>query len=161
MNADSRDMSNAGATSGRSPRSRSRASRGARSTPTRRDSLYAKHYPVWAGLTPLGVAGAWDAMTRPPANAPLDYRRGVSTGPLAPIVVAATYTGRALELGVSFRPAAIGAADVRAAIDRFVADLESLQGPSPPPGHSDEPSPDSAGAVPREHDVAFEASRLD
>ena len=111
---------------------------------TRRDSLYAKHYPVWAGLTPLGVAGAWDAMTPLAGERPLDYRRGVSTGPLAPIVVAATYTGRALELGVSFRPAAIGASEVRAAIDRFVADLESLQGPPPPPGHSDESSPDSA-----------------
>jgi len=112
---------------------------------SRRDSLYAKHYPVWAGLTPLGIAGAWDAMTAAAGERPRDYRRGVSTGPLAPIVVAATYTGRALELGVSFRPAAIGASEVRAAIDRFVADLESLHGTSSPPGQSYEPSPADAG----------------
>ena len=47
-------------------------------------------------------------------------------GPLAPIVVAATFTGTSLELGVSFRPAAVPAADVRAVLDRYVASLEEL-----------------------------------
>jgi hypothetical protein len=50
----------------------------------------------------------------------------VSTGPLAPIVVAATFSGSSLELGVSFRPAAVPAADVQAAVDRYVATLEGL-----------------------------------
>jgi hypothetical protein len=91
-----------------------------------RDSLYAKHYPVWAGLTTLVVPGLWNALSPAAGPQPAAYRRGVSTGPLAPIVVAATFSGSSLELGVSFRPAAVPAADVHAAIDRYVASLEAL-----------------------------------
>lgn len=86
-----------------------------------RDSLFAKHYPVWAGVTSLVVPGAWSAIAPEAGSAPSAYRRGVSTGPLAPIVVAATFTADTLELGVSFRPAAVAEAEVRAAVDRFVA----------------------------------------
>lgn len=92
----------------------------------RRDTLYAKHYPVWAGLTTLVVPGLWNALAPAAPALPGAYRRGVSTGPLAPIVVAATFSGSSLELGVSFRPAALPAADVIAAIDRYVASLEAL-----------------------------------
>ena len=92
----------------------------------RRDSLFAKHYPVWAGLTTLVVPGLWDAISPDAGAMPQGYRRGVSTGPLAPIVVAATFTGTSLELGVSFRPAAVPAADVRAVLGRYVASLEAL-----------------------------------
>ena len=93
---------------------------------SRRDSLFAKHYPVWAGLTTLVVPGLWNAIAPEAGAMPSGYRRGVSTGPLAPIVVAATFTGTSLELGVSFRPAAVPAADVRAVLDRYVASLEEL-----------------------------------
>ncbi len=92
----------------------------------RRDSLFAKHYPAWAGLTTLVVPGLWGAISAGAGAMPSGYRRGVSTGPLAPIVVAATFTGTSLELGVSFRPAAVPAADVRAVLDRYVASLEEL-----------------------------------
>ncbi len=91
-----------------------------------RDSMFGKHYPVWAGLTTLVVPGLWNAIAGAAEREPAAYRRGVSTGPLAPIVVAATFTGRTLELGVSFRPAAVADADVRAALDRFVAGLRQL-----------------------------------
>jgi hypothetical protein len=92
----------------------------------RRDSIYAKHYPVWAGLTTLVVPGLWNALVPDAPPLPDAYRRGVSTGPLAPIVVAATFGGSTLEVGVSFRPAAVPAADVTAAVDRYVASLEEL-----------------------------------
>jgi len=93
----------------------------------RRDSLFAKHYPVWAGLTTLVIPGLWDAIAPDAGPMPPGYRRGVSTGPLAPIVVAATFTGNSLELGVSFRPAAVPAADVRAVLDRYLATLADLR----------------------------------
>ncbi|MEO8484846.1 MAG: hypothetical protein ABI585_00770 [Betaproteobacteria bacterium] len=92
----------------------------------RRDSIYGKHYPVWAGLTTLVVPGLWNALAPGADRAPDAYRRGVSTGPLAPIVVAATFTGSSLELGVSFRPAAVPAPDVHAVLARLVASLEAL-----------------------------------
>ena len=93
----------------------------------RRDSLFAKHYPVWAGLTTLAVPGVWDAISPDAGRLPVGYRRGVSTGPLAPIVVAATFTGTSLELGVSFRPAAVPAADVRSVLDRYLSTLDALR----------------------------------
>lgn len=91
-----------------------------------RDSLFAKHYPVWAGLTTLSVTGPWGAIAPQAGDGPAAYRRGVSTGPLAPIVVAATFTGTSLELGVSFRPAVVAEPDARAALDRLVASLQQL-----------------------------------
>ena len=92
-----------------------------------RDSLFAKHYPAWAGLTTLAVPGLWNAMSPEAGSGPAAYRRGVSTGPLAPIVVAATFAGNALGIGVSFRPAAVAEADARAVVERFVATLRSLR----------------------------------
>lgn len=92
-----------------------------------RDSLLPKHYPVWAGLTTLVVPGLWDAIASRAGPAPDAYRRGVSTGPLAPIVVAATFSGHSLELGVSFRPAAVPEAEVRSALHRFTAFLRDLR----------------------------------
>lgn len=91
-----------------------------------RDSLFAKHYPVWAGVTSLSLPGLWDAMAPQAGRCPEGYRRGVSTGPLAPIVVAATFTGASLELGVSFRPAVVAEPEARAALDRLVASLQHL-----------------------------------
>jgi len=91
-----------------------------------RDSLFAKHYPVWAGVTSLSLPGLWDAMAPQAGRCPEGYRRGVSTGPLAPIVVAATFTGDSLELGVSFRPAVVAEPQARAALDRLVDSLLHL-----------------------------------
>jgi hypothetical protein len=92
----------------------------------RRDTLFAKHYPVWAGITTLVVPGLWNALSAAAGAMPAAYRRGVSTGPLAPIVVAATFSGSSLELGVSFRPAAVPVADVHAAVERYVESLKAL-----------------------------------
>jgi hypothetical protein len=92
------------ATCARCARSRSRGSPWRVVRDERRDSLYAKHYPVWAGLTTLVVPGLWNALVPDEPARPDAYRRGVSTGPLAPIVVAATFGGSTLEVGVSFRP---------------------------------------------------------
>ncbi|HQU48922.1 MAG TPA: hypothetical protein PLM09_07310 [Casimicrobiaceae bacterium] len=72
------------------------------------------------------MAGPWGAIAPQAGDGPAAYRRGVSTGPLAPIVVAATFTGTSLELGVSFRPAVVAEPDARAALDRLVASLQQL-----------------------------------
>jgi hypothetical protein len=46
--------------------------------------------------------------------------RGVSTGPLAPIVVAATTAGKVMHLGMSYRNAAFS----RDNIDKLSADIQ-------------------------------------
>jgi hypothetical protein len=69
-----------------------------------RQRFHLKNWPVWVGVTTLNVDALWqqDGGGRP---APA-YVRAVSTGPLAPMVVAATTAGGALEAGISYRTAA-------------------------------------------------------
>ena len=85
-------------------------------TPAQRAGIYAKNYPVGAGLSSLNV----DAMWQGAGAVPL-YIRGVPTGPLSPIVVAVTTSGDTLCCGISYRTAAFGADDIA----RLEADIES------------------------------------
>ncbi len=79
-------------------------------SPERRAVFHAKSYPVWVGITPLDVNSLW---RRAGGNAPSpEYVRIVSTGPLAPLVVAATTDGAGLALGLSFRLAAFSREDI-------------------------------------------------
>ena len=68
---------------------------------TQRHRFFAKHYPVVAGLTPLNVDSLW----APPREGEtvLEYVRGVSTGPLAPMILALTNAGGAVAVGIAFR----------------------------------------------------------
>jgi hypothetical protein len=69
----------------------------------RRRYFYAKTYPVWAGVTTLNVNALWEPHD---GAAPPDYLRAVPTGPLAPLVLAATTAGDVVHLGFSFRRSA-------------------------------------------------------
>lgn len=93
-------------------------------TPVQRARFHAKHYPLVAGITPLNVSALW----REAGGAdPPRYLRAVSTGPLAPLVVAATRTGGALELGITFRTTSFTRDDVvriAASVDEALAGLE-------------------------------------
>jgi hypothetical protein len=70
-------------------------------TTTQRYRVYAKHYPVCAGTTPLSIDPLWpEGVTRASG---LDYFRAVSTGPLAPMILAFTMIGDVINVGISFR----------------------------------------------------------
>ena len=84
-----------------------------------RQRFFAKHYPVWAGTTPLNVTRLWPAADT--TAAPPEYLRGGSTGPLTPMVVALTTAGEVLHVGISFRTTAFE----RHAVDGVVADILS------------------------------------
>jgi hypothetical protein len=79
-------------------------------SPARRAGFHAKHYPVSAGITPLNVAALWEEAGG--GAPPPEYLRAVSTGPLAPMVVAVTTAGDALDLGISFRTTAFTREDI-------------------------------------------------
>ncbi len=90
----------------------------------RRRHLYAKTYPVLAGLSTLNVNALWNPSgtdTPPP-----DYLRAVPTGPLAPLVVAATTCGDTLQLGLSYRRAAFLAEKIDKIADDFRRCVQSL-----------------------------------
>lgn len=66
-----------------------------------RQRFYAKHFPVCAGTTPLSVDPLWAGGSA--RNPRLDYVRAVSTGPLAPMILAFTMVGDVINVGISFR----------------------------------------------------------
>lgn len=91
----------------------------------RRQRLYTKSFPVWAGLTTLNVNALWTP--REGVAMPAGYRRAVPTGPLAPLVVAATTCGTTLELGISYRASAAIAPRVARIASDLRQTLRSLQ----------------------------------
>ena len=69
-----------------------------------RQRFHVKNWPVWVGVTMLNVDALW--REGGVADPPPVYKRAVSTGPLAPMVVAVSTSGGAFEAGISFRTAA-------------------------------------------------------
>ena len=91
-------------------------------TPVQRMRIYAKNYPVGAGVSSLNV----DALWRSGDPAPL-YVRGVPTGPLSPLVVAVTTSGSRMCLGISYRTTALSAAEAEALRDDLVRRIDQLR----------------------------------
>ncbi len=89
-----------------------------------RRGFYAKNYPVWGALSILDVSALWAGTGAP--TPPPEYIRAIPTGPLAPVVVAATTVGDVLHLGFSWRTAAFSAETVGALASRFVACVAEL-----------------------------------
>jgi hypothetical protein len=89
--------------------------------PASRHRVFPKHHPVWGAITMLDVDPLWPREAAPP-----DYVRGVSTGPLSPLVVAATPVGGRINLGMTYRTACYA----RPVAEQIAADivnrLESL-----------------------------------
>ncbi len=86
-------------------------------TPRQRSRFHAKSYPLWGGVTTLDSDALWRAGG---ANAAApEYLRGVPTGPLAPLVVAATFAAGGLSLGLSYRTTAFS----REIVDNIAAAL--------------------------------------
>ncbi len=69
-------------------------------SPRQQRRLYAKHYPLWGGITNMNLNVLWQ---RTGSGAPLDYFRGVSTGPVTPLVLSVTTVGDRVNIGVSYR----------------------------------------------------------
>jgi len=93
--------------------------------PDRRQCFLAKHYPIWAGITNLNIDSLW---VGPRASAPaVEYLRAVPTGPLAPLVVAATTLGGVLQLGFSFRAADVSRGTVERVAAEFIRHIGNLE----------------------------------
>ncbi len=94
-------------------------------SPAQRADFYAKNYPTWGAVTLVNVDALWEnAGGRMP---PPEYRRAVSTGPLAPVVVAATIAAGVLHAGISYQRAAFTASDIDHIADSFVGRLTHLR----------------------------------
>jgi len=79
-------------------------------TPEQHKQMYAKNYPVWAGMTTLNVEAIWNE--GPGSAKVLHYLRAGSTGPFAPLVMTPASVGDCLHIGVSYRTSAFRADDI-------------------------------------------------
>jgi len=93
-------------------------------TPAQRMGVYAKNYPVGAGVSSMNVDALWQEAGG--ARAPM-YVRGVPTGPLSPIVVAVTTSGERMCIGLSYRTAALTHDEATALGNDLVARIDALQ----------------------------------
>ncbi|MCX6894122.1 MAG: hypothetical protein NTZ16_01150, partial [Verrucomicrobia bacterium] len=64
-------------------------------SPERRRKFYQKHYPLWAGVSNMNLNSLWP---QPDDEAPADYLRAVSTGPVTPLVLSVTTIGKMVNL---------------------------------------------------------------
>ncbi len=100
--------------------------------PERRGRFHRKSFPLWAGTTPLNVDTLWssrahrpgrcaaDGEKEPAALAP-EYLRGVSTGPVTPLVAAVTNSANAVRIGLSYRRTAFTVEN----IDKIIAGIRT------------------------------------
>ena len=93
-------------------------------SPERRMKFYPKNYPLWGGITNLNLNSLWKAE---PHAGPLDYFRGVSTGPVTPLVLSVTTVRDRANIGLSYRSAAYSPEDVEGVKDRFLDELARLK----------------------------------
>ena len=84
--------------------------------------VYARSYPVGAGISSLNVNALW----RPAGAATPLYIRGVPTGPASPLVIAVTTSGETLCAGVSYRTTALTADTVARIRDDMIHRIQGL-----------------------------------
>jgi len=93
-------------------------------SPRRQKKFYAKHYPLWGGITNMNLNPLW-APSDP--HGPLDYFRAVSTGPVTPLVLSVTTVGERVNLGVSYRTTVFAKPDIEDLQSRFREHLEETR----------------------------------
>ncbi len=80
-------------------------------SPGRQAKFYTKNHPLCGGITNLNLNRIPSA-DRPPIL--VDYLRGVSTGPITPLVFSVTTVGHGMNVGISARPSVFPAERMKA-----------------------------------------------
>jgi hypothetical protein len=89
----------------------------------RRGKFYHKNYPLWGGLSNMDLNPLWPQSQE---TAPVDYLRGVSTGPVTPLVLSFSTLGTVTRVGVSYRPEVFTASDVQRIQECFLSPERAL-----------------------------------
>lgn len=91
--------------------------------PEARRKFYPKNYPLWGGITNMNLNSLWG---RPGEEMPMNYFRGVSTGPATPLVISATTVRDRMNIGLSYRSTVFSKEDIQDFKCRFIEHLEQL-----------------------------------
>jgi hypothetical protein len=92
-------------------------------SPERRRKFYQKHYPLWGGLTNMNLNSLWEQSKD---GGPMDYIRGVSTGPVTPLVFSVTTVGDRANIGLVYRRAVFSDAQVEQMKRDFLSAIHDL-----------------------------------
>jgi len=92
-------------------------------SPEQRKKFYQKNYPLWGGLTNMNLNSLWDPSKD---DGPLDYFRGVSTGPATPLVLSVTTVGDRANVGLSYRRTVFSPEEIERVKSTFTQQLEQL-----------------------------------
>jgi hypothetical protein len=92
-------------------------------SPERRKKFYQKNYPLWGGLTNMNLNALWKPTED---DAPMDYVRGVSTGPVTPLVFSVTTVGDRANVGLSYRSTVFSPGEIEQVKAGFIQHLEDL-----------------------------------
>ena len=88
-----------------------------------RTKLYQKHYPLWGGVTNMNLNTLWP---QPAGAPPVDFFRGVSTGPVTPLVLSVTTVRDVVNVGLTFRATTFTDAHIGQVKKHFLNILEQL-----------------------------------
>ena len=88
----------------------------------RRQRIYLKYHPAFAGLTPLNV----NHLRRRGSTPDGDYLRGASTGPMSAMVISVTISGAAMRVGITYRRAALAREEMDRVVGNLVQQIEQL-----------------------------------
>lgn len=89
-----------------------------------RQRYFPKHFPVCAGTTPLHVDALW--RNGGGGDDPPDYLRVVSTGPLAPMILAFTMVGKVINAGIAFRTTVYTRDDIEGVAAAMLRSIRTL-----------------------------------
>ena len=93
-------------------------------SPERRTKFYPKNFPLWGGITNLNLNSLWKAEGN---DGPLDYFRGVSTGPATPLVLSVTTIRDRANIGLTYRSAVYSPEGVEGLKGCFLNELAQLK----------------------------------
>ncbi len=89
-----------------------------------RRKLYQKHYPLWGGVTNMNLNSLWPPRA---GERPVDYVRGVSTGPVTPLVLSFSTVGTVANIGLSYRSTVYSKTGIDEFIDFFRGAIANLE----------------------------------
>jgi NRPS condensation-like uncharacterized protein len=92
-------------------------------SPKRQKKFYSKYCPLMAGITNMNLNSLWEQGE----EAPLDYFRGVSTGPITPLALSVTTFGDRANLGLSYRTTVFSRLDIENLKSRFLEYLRETR----------------------------------
>jgi hypothetical protein len=90
----------------------------------RRKKFYPKNYPLWGGITNMNLNALWEPRE---GAAPLDYFRGVSTGPVTPLVLSVTTVRDRANIGLSHRTTVFSSDDIQKLKNHFMDQLNEAR----------------------------------